>query len=117
MTASDHLNPQQFFHGTVAEDLDEVTPRGEGRYFRSDHEGTHAFATTDVDDAWHYAEKAWHHASSGVPRVYQVEPLGDVEKDPHEQNYSGKWHRSKTGFGVVGEVPMPEHMGPQEDWR
>lgn len=118
MGAHDNLSPQQFFHGSVSErPLTQITPRGSQRFFRSDHEGTHAFATTSESDAWEYAEKAFMHTDRGIPRVYRVEPKGDVEKDPHYQNTEGKWHRSKQGFNVVGEVPMPEHMGPAEDWK
>jgi hypothetical protein len=117
MAAHDNLSPQQFFHGSSTEGLTEITPRGAQRYFHSDHPGTHAFATTSESDAWDYAEKAWNHADKGIPRVYRVEPKGEVEKDPHYQNTEGTWHRSKHGFRVVGEVPMPEHMGPAEDWR
>lgn len=117
MSAGDNLNPQQFFHGTVSEHgLTEITPRGEKRFYRSDHAGTHAFATTSESDAWDYAEKSYMHTDRGIPRVYRVEPKADVEKDPHYQNYEGKWHRSKAGFNVVGEVPMPEHVGNPEDW-
>lgn len=43
--------------------------------------------------------------------------MGDVERDPHEQNYDGKWWRSRQGFKVLGEEKMPEHMGDPEDWR
>lgn len=117
MSAGDNLNPKQFFHGTVAEDMHEVTPRGARQYHIGEHDGTHAFATTSESDAWHYAELAWNHASTGVPRVYRVQPKGHVEQDPHRENFDGRWHRSKEGFDVMHEVPMPEHMGPAEDWR
>lgn len=117
MSASESLSPTQFYHGSSTGGLSEITPRGAAHYYPGEHEGTHAFATTDASDAWDYAEKAWNTADSGVPHVYRVEPMGDVERDPHEQNYDGKWWRSRQGFKVLGEEKMPEHMGDPEDWR
>lgn len=119
MAINPNLSPGQFFHGTTHgfEPGDTVTPRGSSRFFASDHDGSHAFATKDPSDAWDYAEKAWHHSDKGHPRVFQVEPVDDYEVDPHEQNHDKKWLRSGTGFRVTGEVTMPEDMGAPEDWR
>ena len=126
MSAGDHLNPQQFFHGTIREGLSEIVPastHGKGAVFPSVTSTAHAYATPDVSNAWHYAEMAWNAAGSGIPRVYQVEPLGEHEEDPAVDgkgnprgNFSGD-RRSTKGWRVTREVPMPENMGTPEDWR
>ena len=85
----------------------------------------HAYATSDPSNAWHYAETAWNNADAGGthPKVYRVRPLGPVEDDPtHTPSGESRGTftgdvRSKHGFEVVGEEPMPEHMGEPEDWR
>jgi hypothetical protein len=54
--------------------------------------------------------------------VFRVKPTGPVEKDPQtdeQGNRRGNWEhdvRSKHPMQVVGEEPMPEHMGEPEDW-
>jgi hypothetical protein len=82
----------------------------------------HAHATTDEGAAWSYAELAhdWtvHRMAKGpfpVPKVYVVEPLGEVEADPTPTANSSDV-RSRHGFRIVGQRPLPEHMGEPEDW-
>lgn len=118
--------PQFLFHGTVAplKEGDVVHPAGSGRAtFPHETDRRYAYATQKPGDAWDYAEKAWSAGDSGIPHVYRVEPLGRVSKDPlvdkagrSRGNFMGD-RRSKHGFRVVGEEPMPEHMGDPEDWR
>lgn len=125
----------EFFHGTVrplkvGDVISPASSRPDWHQvsFPSETNRDYAYATAKEDDAWHYAEMA--HNSQfrpGMkihPRVYRVRPLGPHEKDPtydHERGYSrGNFEgdvRSKHGFEVVGEQPMPEHMGEPEDWR
>jgi hypothetical protein len=122
------LNSRQFFHGTTAElrPGDSVLPTsqtGAKPVFRNESDSRHAYATTNQADAWDYAELSWHASTTGVPHVYEVEPLGRHSKDP-EVDKRGRRRgnhpedrRSKVGWQVVGEVPMPEDMGEPEDWR
>lgn len=91
--------------------------------FPSDTDPSFAYATPHEDDAWNYAEKAWHSTSHGRPRVFQVESLGDHEEDPafdqhgrSRSNFTDD-RRSQQGWRVLREMPMPEHMGTPEDWR
>lgn len=116
------------YHGTVREDLDIIEPasaHGGPRTFEHTADGDpgYAYATPSLSDAWAYAEKAWHASGTGIPRVYRVEPLGDVEPDPQEDAYGrsrGNCEadvRSRDGFTVVEEMPFPEAFGDPEDWR
>jgi hypothetical protein len=106
-----------YYHGTTAEDLEEVTPTsGGGRMFPHDHEGTHAYATSDPRSAWEYAERAYY-VTGERPRVYRVEPkAGDVEKDPtHDPGGNSRRVnvgdvRSRAGFDVVHEMPVPAEL-------
>ncbi len=114
------------YHGTTREHLDEILPaveHGHGVVFPHDTDQGYAYATPNLSDAWAYAEKAWHASGDGIPRVYRVEALGDVEPDPQQDAHGrqrGNFEadvRSRAGFAVVEEMPMPEHMGDPEDWR
>ena len=135
MSAADNLHPQQFFHGTVRPNLTEITPADKHPSwmtptFTSDTDRGHAYATTSQEHAWDYASKAhdWalsrsHTGRAGIPRVYQVEPLGEHEPDPqHDEHGRSRGNnstdrRSRAGWRVVRELPMPEHIGTPEDWR
>ena len=116
------------YHGTVRDDLDTIEPAaahcGPRTFaFTADGDPEYAYATPNLSDAWAYAEKAWHATGVGIPRVYRVEPLGDVEPDPQEDAHGrsrGNYEadvRSREGFTVVEEMPMPEEYGDPEDWR
>lgn len=118
---------QEFYHGTTVEGVTHILPASKHRghvTFPHDTDREHAYASTKEGDAWDYAEKAWHASGTGVPRVYKVHPMGPHEKDP-QVDERGDWRggvnesdvRSKHGFAVLHEVPMPEHMGDPEDWR
>lgn len=115
-----------YYHGTTVPDVTHILPadqHGKHVTFPHDTSRAHAYATTSEDDAWDYAEKAYHAADRGHPRVYRVEPMGHVEKDPTEDE-RGNWRcgvnsgdvRSPHGFKVLHEMPMPESMGTPEDW-
>lgn len=132
MSAEHVLNPR-LFHGTVRPGLTEIHPaeqHGKGVTFASDTDHRHAYATTTEDNAWSYAERshdwAMNRARPGqhfVPRVYEVEPMGEHESDPsHDQHGNSRNtfegdRRSRHGFRVVRELPLPEHLGTPEDWR
>lgn len=117
---------KKFFHGTTQSGLKKIAPANEHRrpvVFASDTDKRFAYATGDESNAWVYAEKAWHAGNTGVPRVYEVAPLGDVEKDPpiDEHGRSRSVYdtdvRSHKGFRVLREVKMPEDMGVPDDWK
>ena len=117
----------EFFHGTVAHlsPGDVIQPVGDAirATFRSDTDPRFAYATTDHDNAWDYAEKAFHASDRGTPRVYRVSPVGRHSKDPEVGRDGSRRgnhptdRRSKSGWKVIEEVPMPENMGRPEDWR
>lgn len=119
------LAGQDFYHGTVIEGLQEVLPatkHGRGVIFPHVTDRNFAYATPDIAHAWNYAEKAYHAADGGVPRVYRVRAVGPTEEDPqydqhgrHRSNFSTDI-RSRWKFIVVEEVPMPEEMGTPGDW-
>jgi Rifampin ADP-ribosyl transferase len=126
MAAHHNLGPQ-FFHGTVSNPSGEITPVASSSWrkpmFPSDTDVNFAYATTDESNAWNYAERAWHSRGQGVPKVFKVEPMGEHEEDPTHTpegvsrgNFSGD-RRSRQGWRIIGERPMPEHMGDPEDWR
>ncbi|HEV7237395.1 MAG TPA: GNAT family N-acetyltransferase, partial [Ktedonobacteraceae bacterium] len=114
------------YHGTTQENLTQVLPatqHGGNVVFPHETDHSYAYATPNLDDAWEYAEKAWHATSEGIPRVYQVSSInGDEEPDPQQradQSFRGNNEndlRSSTGFDVHHEMPMPEHMGTPEEW-
>jgi rifampin ADP-ribosylating transferase len=118
---------QTYYHGTYAEGLGEIQPatqHGRAVTFNSDTDPDFAYATARPEDAWQYAQKSydWNvnrmpRGPFPVPRVYEVEPVGDVEEDPQGRgNYEGDV-RSRRPFRVVREVPMPEDVGTPDDYR
>jgi hypothetical protein len=101
-----------YYHGSVDEDVEEVTPQGHRRAFEHDHEGTHAYATSSLDSAWEYAQRKAEETGRH-PRVYEVEPNDDdVEMDPkrdagdNSRRVNSGDVRSRAGFGVVRELPL-----------
>jgi hypothetical protein len=118
-----------YYHGTAkvpSWQPTEITPQTGRRgkpTFPHDTDPDYAYATKDPANAWNYAEKAWHSTTVGHPRVFRVKPRGPVEKDPQRDERGelrNNWEgdvRSRHGFDVVGEEPMPEDMGEPEDWR
>lgn len=119
----------KFYHGTTIPNVKRVLPANVHKgdvAFPHDTSREHAYATTNHDDAWDYAEKTWNADDHGRrPRVYEVKPIGGmkhVEEDPRfdsRGNARGNYqndYRSKKGWHVVREVKMPEHMGDPEDW-
>jgi hypothetical protein len=102
MSAGDHLNPQQFFHGTT-ETFDHVLPNdvhGKNEGFGTVHpqsSAAHAYATTDPNQAFVYAmhtQGKW----GGIAKVWKVEPMGDYEPDVQSPNS----YRSRAGWRVTG---------------
>lgn len=112
---------QEFFHGTTAHLFpgDVIEPGRRSNYVQIS-DPRYAYATTNRQDAEHYAEVAYHASDTGSPRVYQVEPLGRHSKDPlvdRQGNSRGNFdsdRRSKDGWEVVGEMELPEHLRGME---
>lgn len=114
----------KLYHGTTVEDLEEVKPNHGTRGMHGNngmiHEPGYAYAT-DRDSAESYADSvAMTHG--GRPRVYQVSPLGPIEKDPtydahgnHRANYAADV-RSKHGFQVVGEEDLGHDDDYEDEW-
>jgi hypothetical protein len=121
-------DPPAYYHGTTAARVRTILPAARHQRFVSFPHVTdphHAYATTNLDSAWDYAEKAWHNGGQGRPRVYRVEPLGEVEADPEIDEKGVRRGnkvddvRSKHGFRVVDRMPPPPHIAETtgEDWR
>ena len=103
MSASDNLRKEQFFHGTTRK-LTEITPASTHPnwmkpVFQNETDRDHAYATTSEDNAWHYAQLAHNvavhrgNAPFPVPRVYEVEPMGEHEPDPEYDGDRQLLHR------------------------
>lgn len=84
MTASDHLSPGQFYHGTnqKLEPGTRLVPGGSGDRWRDTD--SHVYFTSNPDAAMHYAEHKYRDFGGSGLHVYAVEPDGPVTKDSHE---------------------------------
>lgn len=116
MSAQDHLQPMQFFHGTTAElrPGSHIRPAAESGLpanFSGYGNEAHAYATASLPSASTYAEHAldWAYnrdAGHGkTSRVYQVEPTGDYEPDPDDTNQA---YRTQSSWRVTRRVPASE---------
>jgi hypothetical protein len=109
MTPSHIVGP--YFHGTKAElePGDLLTP-GYTSNFGSRRQANHVYVTATMDAAVWGAELA---EGDGPGRIYEVEPLGDLEDDPNltDKKFPGnptKSYRTREPVRVVGEI---------EDWE
>lgn len=129
---SSPVNGQQFkyYHGSVArmEAGTEILPPSRrdpsirANWPNASMSEDHAYASESEDNAWEWAERAWNVSPNGHPRVYEVEPLGQVEPDERYDAHGNlrdifEGDVRAPGFRVLGERPMPEHLGPPEDWQ
>lgn len=100
MTASDHTQPRQFYHGSssVFSPGDDLTPR-EGY--------EHVWA---IGKPLAAANHAWARQKPGAPgRVYEVSPMSDdLEPDPIMPGTSSV--RSRSGFRVTRDLGNAEDM-------
>jgi hypothetical protein len=113
----DHTH-EPFYHGTsLGSDEDwpsHVRPAGAGHLYPGEHDGDHAFAISDPESAWDYAEKAYGANRGDQPRVLRVRPTGPFEED---SMYAGDTLRSpgsgsvrsRHPWAVTGEEDIPEH--------
>lgn len=105
MSAQDHLNPVQFYHGTVASFApgDVLTPKGANDFGRNESGSGRGFVymTADQDQAWNYAyARAEEIRPNAAPHVYEVEPLAKYEEDPNDSYDSV---RTRGRVRVIGE--------------
>ncbi|MFJ4902863.1 NAD(+)--rifampin ADP-ribosyltransferase [Streptomyces sp. NPDC088727] len=117
--------PPKYYHGTTAENLEQVHPNHstQGNFGNNlgVHEPGYAYATSK-SNAKHYAETAAM-THGGRARVYEVHPNGPVEKDPsHDAHGTSRGNfqddvRSKHGFTVVGEEDLGHHDEEDDDWH
>lgn len=113
-----------FYHGTTTDqDLKEILPasqHGRGSIHPGSVDPDYAYATPHLDNAWQWADKAWDNRG-GHRRVFKVRRKGPVELDPRDNDSGGSRNnyegdvRSRHGFDVIGEMPMPEHWRHLED--
>lgn len=93
MSAQDHLNPKQFFHGTNVElkPGEYVLPpekTGAQPHSHPDipaeefNNAAHVYVSTSLQAAQNFA------SDKGGSNVYEVEPHSDIHKDP-ESEYTG----------------------------
>jgi len=112
MSASEHLN-KTLFHGTttkhgVLNPGDVIVPRSVLQKGAKEKPGTlwhdvetHAFATTNYDDAKEYARHSADKADFLYPIMYEVEPSKDMFKDDfHGEGWDKQSYASPTGFRV-----------------
>jgi hypothetical protein len=107
MAAEDHLNPQQFYHGTNV-------PLQPGAMVGSlgpeTSRNTPVYATTLADDARRYAHSAAieeRGVGGTEEHTYQVEPTGRMQRDPNDTEDTGgsglQWMSTKP-MRVVKEI-------------
>lgn len=108
MSAQDHLQPQQFYHGSAHkfEPGDLVDPDRPSHY--QPHPEGHAYFTTNAERARGYANRALArepYEAGKDARVYQVEPTGPhFRLDPRgAAPMQDDWH-SVHPLRVVREV-------------
>lgn len=85
MSAQDHLQPQQFYHGTAYPfkpgDVIEGD-HGSGNFY--DTASSHAYFTTSHREASRYADNSTVDGIRMKSRVFTVEPVGTPERDPEQ---------------------------------
>lgn len=110
-----------YFHGTVADltpgsNVAPTDPRFDDEAFLATqpesmrlpgerfNDARYAYATTDLDTAWFWAERKWDATDHGLPRVFIVEPADPtlVYLDPNGE-FAGD-HVTPLGWVVVDEV-------------
>lgn len=120
------LDEGPFFHGTIADmGVGEYLTAGRPSNYRPEILMNHIYFTALVDGAGLAAEIAAELATDdAVPRVYQVEPIGEFENDPNvtDKKFPGnptRSYRSSTPLRVVREITEWTRLTPEElqTWR
>jgi hypothetical protein len=116
------LDEGPFFHGTKADlrEGDLLTPGFRSNY-RPEVVMNHIYFTALVDGAGLAAELA---PGDAPPRVYLVEPTGELENDPNvtDKKFPGnptRSYRSSEPIRVIGEVTEWTRLTPEalQAWR
>jgi len=120
------LDDGPYFHGTVAalQPGDLLTP-GRPSNYRPEVVMNHIYFTALRDGAGLAAELASELATdSPIPRVFEVEPLGEFEDDPNvtDRKFPGnptRSYRSAHPLRVVREVSDWARLTPEalQEWR
>jgi rifampin ADP-ribosylating transferase len=111
-----------FFHGTKADlGAGELLSAGFRSNYRPEIVMNHIYFTATIVGAGLAAELA---AGDGVPRVYLVEPTGDVEDDPNvtDKRFPGnptRSYRSRDPIRVLDVVTDWPRLTPEalQEWR
>jgi hypothetical protein len=82
VSASDHLNPQQFYHGTSDK-------------FAPGDELTDGYSTTSMQGASYYASLKAHDRGRKFGHVYAVQPSEDVSPDTSDPDVSDQYKSSR----------------------
>ncbi|MFF2375298.1 NAD(+)--rifampin ADP-ribosyltransferase [Streptomyces xiamenensis] len=115
-------DPGPFYHGTKAAlRAGDLLTAGFRSNYRPEVIMRHIYFTALRDGAGLAAELA---AGDGEPRVYLVEPTGDVQDDPNvtDKKFPGnptRSYRSEEPLRIVGEVDDWTRLTPDalRDWR
>ena len=120
------LDSGPFYHGTKADlKVGDLLTAGFRSNYKSDVTMNHIYFTALPNGAGLAAELAVALAKGeGHPRVYIVEPTGDVENDPNvtDKKFPGnptRSYRTKEPLKIVGEVTDWVRLTPEElkTWR
>lgn len=110
MSAQDHLSAAQFYHGSrhafgVGDVVRPASALGIEARPGTETDQDHAYATDAPDQAQRFADTSAH---EGVPRVYQVEPVGRHETGPlnHIMPPGTSEYRTSQGWRVTGVEPV-----------
>jgi Rifampin ADP-ribosyl transferase len=107
VAVSDVLDAGPFFHGTKADlRVGHLLTAGFRSNYRPDVVMNHIYFTALPDGAGLAAELA---PGTAAPRVYVVEPTGEIEDDPNvtDKKFPGnptRSYRSREPLRIVGEV-------------
>ncbi len=122
MAVSNVLDEGPFFHGTKADlRVGDLLRAGFRSNYRPDVVMNHIYFTALSDGAGLAAELA---PGDAAPRVYIVEPTGELEDDPNvtDKKFPGnptRSYRSRESLRIVGEVTDWTRQTPAalEAWR
>ena len=119
---SEVLDEGPFFHGTKADlEVGQLLTAGHRSNYRPEIVMNHIYFTALRDGAGLAAELA---AGDGIPRVYAVEPTGELENDPNvtDKKFPGnptRSYRTREPLRIVGEVTDWTRLTPEalQMWR
>jgi hypothetical protein len=103
MTATDHLSPAQFFHGSPDhyEAGHVIDPSQPHKSVWDVSSPSHAYFSDDSDDAADWGVQAARRTGRTRTNIYAVKPTGDYEHDPLG-GYGA--YRTTAGLQVLGHA-------------